>query len=166
MKKFLFLTPYLPSPPHSGGPRRLHGLMTGLARSHSVSVLSFVEPHEDHTIALEATREYCAEVVTVENDYYGLSNAAKRRLQLKSMLSFKSYERLVYHRPALQVALDRMLEQTRYDLVTVEFAQMAQYRFLDTTKRVLDEHNIEYDILYRTYRLENQPGRKLYNYVN
>jgi hypothetical protein len=41
--KILFVTLYLPSPPRYGGQRRLDGLLRGLARSHEVSVLSFVD---------------------------------------------------------------------------------------------------------------------------
>ncbi|MDQ3898983.1 MAG: glycosyltransferase [Actinomycetota bacterium] len=130
-----------------------------------MSLLSFVRPGEDHAAALRATREYCDEVVAVENDRYGLSGADKRRLQLKSLASAGSYAQLMYRRPALQAALDRMVQRTTYDIITVEFCWMAHYRFPRATKLVLDEHNIEYDILYRTFRGGTGLGRKLYNYV-
>lgn len=164
--KILFVTPCLPSPPGSGAARRMHSLISGLARSHSVSVLSLIQPGEDHTVYLSATRQYCDEVVTVENDRYGLSNAGKRSLQLRSLGSPNSYERLVHHRPALQAALDRMLERMHYDIINVEFTQMAYCRFPGTAKLVLDEHNIEYDIQYRTFAAETGAARKLYNYMN
>lgn len=164
--KILFVTPYLPSPPRSGGPRRLHGLISGLSRLHSVSVLSLVEPGEEQAEFIRATRQYCAEVVPVENEHYGLPTSQKRALQLKSLVSPSSYERMVYHRPALQAALDQMFQRSRYDVINVEFSQMAYYRFPRTAKLVLDEHNIEYDILYRTYLAERGLGRKLYNYVD
>lgn len=163
--KILFLTPYLPSPPRFGGARRLHGLISGLARSHSVSVLSLMSP-EDHSNSIRATSEYCDEVVTILNDRYALGNAAKRKLQLKSMLSTHSYERMIYHRPAMQHALDRMVSRTSYDIINVEFSQMAYYRFPGTTRLVLDEHNIEYDVLYRTFSASSGLARKTYNYID
>ena len=169
--RLLFVTPYLPSPPRSGGPRRLHGLITGLARSHDVSVLSLVEPGDEIADAVRATREYCAEVVTVDNPRYGLAGRGKRLLQLGSLLTPLSYERLVYHRPALQARMDHLLARRHFDIITVEFAQMAPYRFTgaggrNATKLVLDEHNIEYDILYRTYEAGSVGPRKLYNYAD
>lgn len=168
--KILFLTPYLPSPPRSGGPRRVHGLMTGLAANHDVAVLSLVDPREDQTAAINATRAYCRAVTTVPNNRHGLATSAKRRLQLRSLLSAGSFERLVYHEPAFQVALDRLLAHDAYDIINVEFAQMAPYRFPRGGGRrprvVLDEHNIEYDILRRTFAAEAGFDRKFYSYVN
>jgi len=65
--RVLFVAPYLPSPPRFGGQRRLHGLIAGLAEDHDVSVLSLVDPSEDHTESVRATEAYCREVVIVPN---------------------------------------------------------------------------------------------------
>ncbi len=54
--KLLFVTPYLPGPPIFGGQRRIHGLMTELARSHEVSVIALVDSGIDQKAALEDTR--------------------------------------------------------------------------------------------------------------
>lgn len=165
----LFLTPYLPCPPRSGGPRRLNGLISGLSRDHTVSVLSLVEPGDDHAEAIAATGAYCDEVVCVANKQYGrrgVPNARKRQLQLRSILSPYSYERFLFHRPEIQTALDGMAARRRYDVVNVEFSLMANYRLPRSSLLVLDEHNIEYDILYRTYQAETRRVRRLYSYVN
>lgn len=164
--RLLFLTPYLASPPRSGGPRRVHGLMAELARTHDVSVLAFTTPGEDATEGIAATRAYCREVVTVENDRYGLASRAKRALQLRSLASPWSFERLIHHRPAYQAALDRLLARERFDAITVEFAQMASYRLPRDVTSVLDEHNIEYDILRRTATVERALDRRVYNRLN
>lgn len=167
--EILFLTPYLPCPPRSGGPRRLNGLISGLARDHSVSVLSLVEPGGADAEAIAASRAYCDEVVCVVNEQYGrhgVPNPQKRQLQLRSMLSPYSYERHLFRRPELQATLDQMIARRRYDIVNVEFSLMANYRLPGSSLLVLDEHNIEYDILYRTYKAETQWVRRLYNYVN
>src|SRR5207248_9707478 len=108
LMRLLFLTPYLPRPPRWGGPRRIHGLLSGLARSHSISVLALGEANQDQSVSLGATQEYCEQVVLVENERSGLMGRQKRALQLQSLVSPHSYERLVYHRPAFQAALDRM----------------------------------------------------------
>jgi sugar transferase (PEP-CTERM/EpsH1 system associated) len=166
--KLLFLSPYLPSPPRSGGPRRIHGLLSELARRHDVSLIAFTTPGEDTGAALRATRQYCTEVVTVENGRLdaALDRKQKRAMQLRSLLHPQSYERLVYHQPAFQQALDGLVARGGYDVITAEFAHMAYYRLPRTTRRVLDEHNIEYDILRRTAEAERPSVRKLYNWVN
>jgi polysaccharide biosynthesis protein PslH len=166
--KLLFLSPYLPSPPKSGAPRRVHGLMSELARSHDVSLLAFTVPGEDTESAVQATREYCSEVVTVQNDHLdrALSGKKKRGVQLRSLLGAKSFELLAYYHPTLQRELDRLVDRGGFDVITTEHSQMACYRLPRTARLVLDEHNIEYDILWRTTTAEPTSARKIYSWVN
>jgi glycosyltransferase involved in cell wall biosynthesis len=167
----LFLTPYLPSPPGFGGARRLHGLMTGLAREHSVSVLSLVNAAENHEVSIKATREYCREVVTVPNTAFALSRRGKRVLQLRSLASRRSFEWLTHVRPEASAALGSLLARQRFDVVNVEFSHMAPYRAAlgsapNRPRFVLDEHNIEYEILRRTAASESGLVRRVYNAVD
>ena len=73
------------------------------------------------------------------------------------MLSPYSYERFVYRRPVLQAALDRMVERLalrrrqRRVLADGELPLAAI-----VAAGVSTQHNIEYDILYRTYKAEDQ----------
>lgn len=166
--KLLFLSPYLPSPPQSGAPRRVHGLLSELARRHEVSLLAFTAPGEDTDTALTATRQYCTEVVTVENDRLdrALDRKRKRAIQLRSLLRKQSYEALIHHDPSFQRALDRLVAHADFDVITTEHSQMAGYVLPGTARRVLDEHNIEYDILWRTAAAERPSIRKLYNWAN
>lgn len=159
----LFLAPYLPSPPNTGARRRVHGVLSRLARSHTVSLLALVEPGLDHSAAIRATSAYCAEVVAVENTRFTWNPWRKRGLQAASLLSPYSYGRLLHYQPRFQVALDQMLARASYDIVTVESALLGYYRFPAGTALVLDEHNIEFDILRRTAALESRWARKLYN---
>lgn len=166
--KLLFLSPYLPSPPQSGAPRRVHGLLSELARRHEVSLLALTAPGEDTEAAIRATRQYCAEVVTVESDRLdrALSQKRKRAIQLRSLLQTRSYERLTYYHPLFQQEIDRLAARGDFDVITMEHSQMACYRLPNTARLVLDEHNIEYDILWRTTAAERLSIRKLYNRVN
>ena len=170
--KLLFLAPYLPSPPQSGAPRRVHGLLSELARRHEVSLLALTAPGEDTDAALHETRRYCTEVVTVENDRIdrALNRKRKRAIQLRSLVHTRSYERLTYYHPSFQRALDRLVARGDFDVITTEHSQMACYLLPRTACLVLDEHNIEYDILWRTTAAERRryaPSiRKLYNWAN
>lgn len=166
--KLLFLAPYLPSPPQSGAPRRVHGLISELSRRHDVSLLAFTVPGEDADAAIRATKEYCAEVVTVENDHLdrALSGKMKRGMQMRSLFGKKSFERLAYFEPRFQRELDRLVVRGGFDVIMTEHSQMACYRLPRTARLVLDEHNIEYDILCRTTTAERLSVRKLYSWVN
>ena len=165
--RILFFTPYLPGPPVFGGQRRIHGLMTALAKSHEVSLLSLVDASADLTEGLGDATQYCREVITVPDRRHRVSGKLKRVLQIRSLFSRHSWERKLHRRPALQKALDAHLSNSHYDIINCEFAFMGGYRFrpLSPAKLVLDAHNIEYDILRRT-ALATRFDRRLFNSLN
>src|SRR5262245_53498214 len=125
--RILFVTPYLPSPPHFGAQRRLDGLMRGLARRHEVSLLAFCKPADADAEALAATREYTETVSTVPYDVLNVDVGQKRLLQLRSLASRQSFETLLLRRPEFQVELARHVAAGGYDVVQVEFSQMGSY---------------------------------------
>ena len=167
----LFVTPYLPSPPGFGGQRRIHGLIEGLSRAHTVSVLSLVNPADAREASPSATRAYCKQVVTVPNRAFALSSRGKRLLQLRSLGSRRSFEWLSHVTPTLLAGLRDLLARNSYDVVTFEFSHLAPYRrWLSLPSKrpvfVLDEHNIEYEILRRTASGPGGMLRSVYNAVN
>lgn len=168
----LFVTPYLPSPPRFGGQMRLHGLISGMAASHDVSVLSFVDESEDQSEAVRETLTYCRSVATVSNPRYSASTASKRLLQLASLFSNHSYGALLHHQADLEEVLLGAIEQNRYDLVIFEFAQMATsgLKLRGKSKEgpafVLDEHNIEYKIGEQTAQRSPSVVRRTYSAID
>jgi polysaccharide biosynthesis protein PslH len=166
--KLLFVTPFLPSPPRFGGQRRLDGLMRSLARKHDVSVISFTASDVYTEASLSDTRAYCRDVVTFP-DLEFADLRRKRLLQLRSVVSTRSYEHLLFgRRREFETRLQRMIDAGGYDIVQFEFAQMAAFRTRSRpgTRFVLDEHNIEFDIVRRTAEADVGFGRKLYSAVN
>ncbi|MDP9001844.1 MAG: glycosyltransferase family 4 protein [Myxococcota bacterium] len=168
--RVLFVTPYLPTPPRFGGQRRMHGLMAELARRHEVSVLSFIDPTDDDSIkSTRATREYCRRVVTVPNRILDPGRLRKRLQQVSSLLTYRSYEHYMSRTRAMQDALNGLLIDCAFDVVQIEFSQMAVYDVAASRGRpvrCLDEHNIEYDVLKRTAGADVGPLRRAYNAVN
>ena len=164
--RILVVSPYLPEPPRAGGPVRLRGLVRGLARSHSVSLLAFVPAGRDDRSAIASSRRYCVDVVTVPNERLGLEETAKRSLQLRSLFSRHSYEYMVHRRAPLQAELDGMLERSPYDLIQIVGCNMAKHSYPPDVPLVLDEQNIEYDILRRTAALEPFVPRNLYGAID
>jgi glycosyltransferase involved in cell wall biosynthesis len=143
---------------------RFLGLLSCLARTHAVSVLSFTRPNADQAEVLEEVRDYCDQVITVENDRMSLHGAAKRALQMRSVFSSRSQSRILHQSGAFQAALDRLAAGSRYDIVQVEGCYMAQYTFPREAAVVLDEHNIEYEINRRTAAVTKALPRKVFNY--
>lgn len=141
--------------------------MSGLSRTHEVSVLSLVDPAEDTATGVTATAAYCSEVVTVPNRRYGASGTRKRALQVASMISTASYEHLVHHDAALQAKLDAWLARERFDVVQFEFAHMASHRVPPhggvRPVVCLDEHNVEYDLVRRIASGDGSVLRRAYS---
>jgi len=162
--KILFVAPYLPSPPLSGGQRRLEGLIRGLSARHEVSLLCFAESDPGET------REYCHQLVTVDFDSRGVAVSRRRLLQLRSLVSIRSFEHRLFRQPDVQVRLDQLLSSNSYDVIQVEFCQMAGHEFPSGNSQrpllVLDEHNIEYDVIRRTSEGTTAFGRRIYHEIN
>ena len=162
--KILVLAPYLPAPPDTGGRRRMHALLTRLERTNEVTLAAFVGAATPRH-AIEETRRMCERLLVIPNPALGAPVAARRKMQLRSIGSRWSYETASHRMPEMQRAIDRVAALTQFDLTFVEFAQMAEYEFPRATPVVLDAHNVEYDILHRTYRSESGSVRKLYSYL-
>jgi polysaccharide biosynthesis protein PslH len=169
-RSILFVTPFLPSPPSFGAQRRLHELISGMAASNEVSVLSLVDPTENQQAAIKATEEYSRRVVTVSNPAYSAGQGHKRMLQLASLGSAHSYEWLGHKELTFRAALVQMLAH-RYDVVHFELAPMAGYASICSQGGnarpllCLDEHNIEYDIVRRTASADGSPLRRIYSAI-
>ncbi|HVU05893.1 MAG TPA: glycosyltransferase [Polyangiaceae bacterium] len=165
----LFLSPYLSSPPRSGGQRRIHGLARELARRHSVSFLAFADvhgPRHELEESVRATKEYAETVETVPNPLWGAPGLRKRILQARAMGGLHTFEHIVSTLPAMQSALDRLLSGGRFDVLQVEFPYQAAYDFSAggaRTRLCLDEHNLEYDVLRRTAETDVGAVRRAYS---
>ncbi len=88
----------------------------------------------------------------------------KRRHQVASLLSFWPYALRVNCFPEVQRALDSLCMQTRYDVVLCEGVYVANYRFPAGVKRIIDEHNVEYELFWRTFLHESAGLRKWFNW--
>ncbi|MGH6641419.1 MAG: glycosyltransferase family 4 protein, partial [Bradyrhizobium sp.] len=108
------------SPPRFGAQARIHGLMTQLAQRHDVTAVMLVDDEFDIDECRLAMQAYCREVVLLRNPY-GADGLAKRLLQLRSLASTKSFERLRVVVPEMQQALDKILRSKRFDIVNLEF---------------------------------------------
>src|SRR3954468_21555423 len=100
----LFVSQTPASPPRFGAQARVHGLMTQLARRHDLTAAMLVDDEFDTEECRRAMQAYSREVVLIPN-LYGRDGLTKRLLQLQSMASTRSFERLRVTVPALQRAL-------------------------------------------------------------
>jgi polysaccharide biosynthesis protein PslH len=167
----LFVSQTPASPPRFGAQARAHGLMTQLARRHDLTAVTLVDDEFDVEECRRAIQAYCREVVLVSNPCVR-RGLAKRLLQLQSLASTRSFERLQVMVPAMQRALDRVLRARRFDIVNLEFTFLGDcdLRQAPPGERlpplVVDSHNIDYDLARQYARAGNSLTRRLYAEAN
>jgi polysaccharide biosynthesis protein PslH len=167
----LFVSPMPTSPPRIGSQARMHGLMTELARRHNVTTVAAIDckihDADECRVAMDA---YCDEVALVPVAHLG--DFAKRLLQLRSLASTRSFERLLPMAHSLQPSLDRILRARRFDIVNLEFPVLGHYELRRAPHGeklpalVVDSHNIDYDLARQYAAIGNGPTRRLYAEVN
>ena len=159
------------SPPRFGAQARMHGLMTQLARHHDLTAVMLVDDEFDIDECRHAMQAYCREVVLVQNPY-GRDGLAKRLLQLRSLLSSRSFDRLRVTVPALQQALDRVLRASRFDIVNLEFPYLGHCVMRQAPPGeklpalVVDSHEIAYDLARQFAVAGENLGRRFYAGAN
>jgi polysaccharide biosynthesis protein PslH len=159
------------SPPRFGAQARAHGLMTELARRHDLTAVILLDDDFDAEECRRAMQAYCREVVLVRNPY-GREGLLKRLLQLRSLASPRSFERLRVTVPALQRALDRLLSTKPFDVINLEFPYLGHCHLRQAPPGqklpivVVDSHEIAYD-LARQFACAGGGGvRRLYAAAN
>ncbi|MEO6236669.1 MAG: glycosyltransferase family 4 protein [Vicinamibacterales bacterium] len=157
--RILILSPGLPHPPIWGFGIRVNQFLRLLARRHDVSLLTYEEPGEAEKVTAVAALGVTVHTVQRRKT----SERAKRAAQMTSLLSRVSYQRRSLYTAALQAQLTDLVARERFDVIQVESSQLAGFDFGSQRVLVLDEHNIEYELLYRMYQTEGSRARRLYN---
>jgi sugar transferase (PEP-CTERM/EpsH1 system associated) len=158
--RILLFMSAVPYPPTWGAGIRNYEVLRQLARNHDVTVLTYgASDQRDATRVLE---QICARVVTVAGPPLRMI-PAKRRRQMASLLSSSSYRATWLHSRELQDALDRLLDEGDFDVIQIESSMMSRFKIeRGRAIVVLDEHNIEYEAMWRSFRTERSPIRKAY----
>lgn len=149
----------------------MHGLMSQLARRHDLTAAVLVDDEFDADECRQAMQTYCFEVVMVRNPR-GRTGPAKRLLQLRSLASTRSYERLRVTLPSLQRTLDRILRARRFDVVNLELPHLGRYGLRQAPpgqkppSLIVDSHDISYDLARQFARTGGNLGRRLYAGAN
>src|ERR1700722_4289433 len=159
------------SPVRAGAQARVHGLMTELARSHDLTAVMLIDDEFDTEECRRAMQAYCQEVVLVPNPN-GREGLTKRLLQLRSLASTRSFERLRVMVPALQPVLDRVLRAKRFDVVNLEFPNLGDCDLRQAPPGeklpllIVDSHEIAYDLARQFACTGSSLFRRLYAAAN
>lgn len=159
--RILIITPSLPYPPIWGFGTRVYQLLRHLTQRHQVTVLTYGSAADAYRVT--PLEELGVRVVTVPQGHPEAGSV--RRAQLGALLSPVSYQTWQLRTNAIQRACDRLLAEQSFDIIQVESSPMLSLHLRSRAPLLLDEHNIEYELLERTFREERSPARKLYNWI-
>jgi polysaccharide biosynthesis protein PslH len=167
----LYVSHMPPSPPRFGAQARVHGLITELARRHDVTAVMLIDDEFDAEECRQAMQAYCRGVVLIPN-LHSQAGLTKRLLQLRSMISTRSFERLRVTAPALRLALNASLRARRFDIVNLEWPYLGHFDLRQAPPGeklpalVVDSHEIAYDLARQFARSSSSLGRRLYFAAN
>lgn len=167
----LFVSQMPASPPRFGAQARMHGLMTELAKRHDLTAVMLVDDEFDIAECRLAMQAYCREVELIPNPF-GQAGHTKRLLQLRSLASTRSFERLRVALPEMQHTLDRVLRAKRFDIVNLEFTFLGHcdLRQAPPGERlpalIVDSHNIDYHLARQYAIAGGNLIRRLYAAAN
>jgi sugar transferase (PEP-CTERM/EpsH1 system associated) len=162
--KLLILMPSFPSPTWGAGTRNYH-ILKALAAHHTVSLLCLTDWLDAEFIDAElydlSLLNDCMHTVK----FVVRQTTSKKRLQqLWYIARLRSYSIAINDSKQMQEALDTLLQEEHYDAVLFESVLVAGYRLPEGTRYIIDQHNIEYELLWRTFQSESSWLRKWYNW--
>ena len=147
----------------SGARTRNYHNVRALTREHDVSLLVLTktsnEKREEHPPQGLKLQRY-AEVALGQ-----VFRPKKRLKQVFWILRGRSPLLESLRLKEIQEALDALFAKQHYDIVLFESALMAaEYRLPTSTQVIIDEHNLEYELLYRTYQCGRSLIRRWYSW--
>ena len=158
--KILIVTRSLPRPTWGAGTRNYH-LLRALASKHDVSLLALVDEHEREQSAAAHLFPHTRAVRQVDAPPSG----SRRIDQIRALAAGRSFYLESHTVPEAQAALDDELARNDYDTVFFEGLFVAGYRVPSHIRIVLDEHNIEHELLWRSYQRANGVARRGFNWL-
>lgn len=159
-RSILLVAPSWPHPPAWGFATRVYNLAKQLSTRHHVTLLAYGAG--DVTAATNAAGPIFESVQFVPHPS---ATRSKRRAQVTSLLSSRSYHVGGLRSASMEAAFERLVSERSFDLVQVESSQMALSQSVSEIPLVLDEHNIEYQLLRRLAEVESSPDRKAFGYL-
>ena len=147
--RILYITPYLPVPPDSGGKIRVYELVRRLARRHELTLATLLDTESDtdhiHTLESLGIRVLAAGRSAVKQD---------SRAKLTRLLTPTPRLAHEYYSPQLARLVEQTAREMRPDIVHCEQLHTAAYAASQhDAPRILVEQNIEYNLLKQIARL-------------
>lgn len=156
LPRVLWMTAYLPHLGRHAGAGRMYQLLVRMAKRYRITLLTFLENDEE--------RAFLPEVEGICERVVALRRVKHPRLQ---MFAYEPFDEFLT--PEMTAAMQESLDQHTFDLIQLEYTQMASYA--DKTLGIptlLTKHEVDFSACARRARLEPGLARKFrwfYNYL-
>lgn len=141
--RILMVTPYLPYPLLSGGQIRSYNLIKNLAKSHKITLFSFIRKEEERKFLPKLLR-YCQKIkVFKRRKAFSLFNI------LMAGISYYPFLMCLYWDPKVKKEIKEEIESEDYDLLQAETFYVMHILPKTQLPVVLAEQNIEYQVYKR-----------------
>ena len=140
--KILHVIPYSPVPPQFGAALRVYNLMKEMTRNHDLSVIYFGREGSERRLK-ESFGDRIRNAIAVPRPW---SRDFRRLNQLYALLNGRSHFKQLGLSSRMAYLLRKELDSHDYDIVQTEFPNMASYPLETDAVKVLDAHNVEYDL--------------------
>ena len=160
----LFLSTRSPYPLISGHSLRTYHILKGAAQSHNVTFVTFVQlpEHEFKKENLDHLKSFCKAVYPFEipADLSRITFTKMLFLNLFSSLPFVAQK---YDAPLMRQKIREIIQTEHIDLVHVDMLPLTAYiNEFENLPKILVNHNVESVRLYRWFRTEPNPVKKVY----
>ena len=156
--KILFLTNLLPFPLDNGGKIKTYTTLNGLYKDkHEIDLICFAEQKAIDVYGVLELKKICSSVKVI---YLRLTSSVNKiymtKIAIKSLLSKYPFGVYKYISNEMKACLMEYLETYSYDLIYYDHLQLSVYdcllyKHVQSTRRILDEHNCESTIVKRKF---------------
>ncbi len=134
-KNILFICPYIPCEGVHAGAGRMYTMIQLLSQRHQVSVVTFIDKESELRYVPELEK-YCQEVVAIHR---------KPPYRRRNPLLLEPFVVSEFNSSQMGAEIHRLLSERDFDIVQIEYTQMAQY--VPNTRRsctLLTEHEVAF----------------------
>lgn len=161
--KILFITKFVPIPKENGGKILTYNMLQMLCKISEVDYVSFYETDKELN-NLSKIKQICSSVQVFYKQISVRRNKLLNYLYFfSSLISDKPYFIQKFYSAQLEKYINN-LDLNKYDLILIDGLNLTQYFKKCNNKMILQEHNVEFEILLRHYRYENNVFKKIIYY--
>jgi len=143
--RILHIIPYCPVPPQFGGALRIYNLLRLMVEKHDVTVAYYGYP-ESAELIRDAFGGRVRKALSTRRSWH---LERKRIGQIYSTLTARSQFFNMGWTRRMEDLLRKELESADYDLIQTEFSHMASFDLPAGIPKILDAHNVEFDLMRR-----------------